>query len=535
MQELATSPSASLIDVLNASDVMKKRDDGGLEGHRQDFGEMFQEGVLRFGETDPEKLLDGSGDASSDTSSPSIERHADVPRRHEDKAVREDERREAGVAEDKASAREEPEVADKEDDIEVENTPPAEDDNAPAEEDEGESEETNADAGTSGGEEEDEEGTDEKETDERATAPPAGLSIEIPADEVVTETRADEVITAEVAGESRGHGDATAVEAAAPAVTAERANHSGDSVSSSSDTAQLPEPETAAAREADTKPLRGKRPQTKDMVKLDDASVTSDTPEAGDIRKRKDIRAKDIRADSEAQPKFEQTQEKRPAARVAEMDSPAEPEVNPRVAVREFGQIRLQSKNDAQANIPLPQVQRPASVRPAQMVAAANQSESANPTRGKQVIADVSRNPLNAARFVEDIVRQARLLRRPDGSTEIRLKLEPPELGSVLVRLSLRSNRLQAQVQVDTPLVREMLNNAVQRVREALAGEGLDLEQFDIGLRQRPNRHADRRSASRRGAISGLDSDAEGRDIPANPRVSAMAAVSDAGLVDFVV
>jgi flagellar hook-length control protein FliK len=86
--------------------------------------------------------------------------------------------------------------------------------------------------------------------------------------------------------------------------------------------------------------------------------------------------------------------------------------------------------------------------------------------------------------FLDNVMRQARMIQRPDGSSEMNLNLRPAELGSVIVKLTMRNDQLTARLQVDSAVVREVVQNLMERVRESLAGEGIDLDSCDIDLRQ---------------------------------------------------
>ena len=100
--------------------------------------------------------------------------------------------------------------------------------------------------------------------------------------------------------------------------------------------------------------------------------------------------------------------------------------------------------------------------------------------------------------FVQRVVRQARLVSQGRGAQEIRVELRPPELGSVRLTLSLENDQLQARVQVESNAAQEALERMAPRLRETLAGDGLELEKFDVDLRNsggrqdRPDAHGTR-------------------------------------------
>jgi len=99
---------------------------------------------------------------------------------------------------------------------------------------------------------------------------------------------------------------------------------------------------------------------------------------------------------------------------------------------------------------------------------------------------------LNQTQFIDAILRQSKFLTRPDGSTELRINLQPPELGAVTVRLTLHNDQLTARLHVDTVVAREIVEDLMNKVKESLAGDGLDLERFDVGLRDERNQQTER-------------------------------------------
>ena len=91
--------------------------------------------------------------------------------------------------------------------------------------------------------------------------------------------------------------------------------------------------------------------------------------------------------------------------------------------------------------------------------------------------------PAEANNFLDSIVRQSRLLTRPDGASELTLKLQPSELGSVVVRLTLKDGHLDGHLQVDNQSARASLESVLPRVKQALAGEGIDLYRLNVAVR----------------------------------------------------
>ena len=147
-----------------------------------------------------------------------------------------------------------------------------------------------------------------------------------------------------------------------------------------------------------------------------------------------------------------------------------------------------------------------------------------------------SARPLNAAHFVESVLRQARLLTRPDGSRELRIHLRPPELGSVLLRLTLRNDRLDARLQVETPATRAAMESLFARIKESLAGDGIDLQRFDVGLRHQAHHQTGREGDNARFTGDRNESPtAETGDAHAQENAaSARSRMSPSAVMDFV-
>lgn len=72
-----------------------------------------------------------------------------------------------------------------------------------------------------------------------------------------------------------------------------------------------------------------------------------------------------------------------------------------------------------------------------------------------------------------------------DDVHKARIHLDPPELGSLEIKLHVSQDQATVQVQVQNPQVREVLENSVNRLRDALASQGLNLSGFDVTDQER--------------------------------------------------
>jgi hypothetical protein len=87
--------------------------------------------------------------------------------------------------------------------------------------------------------------------------------------------------------------------------------------------------------------------------------------------------------------------------------------------------------------------------------------------------------PASAAHFTDEIITQARLLKR-DGSVEFELQLDPPELGRVRLLLVSNGEELRGRVIVADDAVRRMIENQLPELRQRFETAGMNLQQFDV-------------------------------------------------------
>lgn len=70
-----------------------------------------------------------------------------------------------------------------------------------------------------------------------------------------------------------------------------------------------------------------------------------------------------------------------------------------------------------------------------------------------------------------------------DDVQQARIHLDPPELGSLEIRLQVQQDQATVQVQVQNGQVRDALESGAQRLRDALAAQGLQLAGYDVSER----------------------------------------------------
>jgi flagellar hook-length control protein FliK len=69
----------------------------------------------------------------------------------------------------------------------------------------------------------------------------------------------------------------------------------------------------------------------------------------------------------------------------------------------------------------------------------------------------------------------------------ITVRLDPPELGVIELRVQASGNEVQAWVSAERDLTRQLLQQAQQQLREQLESRGLQLTHFDVGGQSNPH------------------------------------------------
>jgi len=90
---------------------------------------------------------------------------------------------------------------------------------------------------------------------------------------------------------------------------------------------------------------------------------------------------------------------------------------------------------------------------------------------------------VDAARFVQRVARAFRTMGDRDGS--VRLRLSPPELGSLRLEIAVRNGAMTAKVEAETATARTLLLDNLPALRERLAEQDIKVEQFDVSLSDR--------------------------------------------------
>jgi flagellar hook-length control protein FliK len=97
-------------------------------------------------------------------------------------------------------------------------------------------------------------------------------------------------------------------------------------------------------------------------------------------------------------------------------------------------------------------------------------------------------NPAEQNRFVQRVARAIDAARQRDG--EVRLRLSPPELGSLRLEVRMQHGALTARLEAETPAARALLIDGLPALRDRLADQGIRIDQFDVDLLDRRDQPA---------------------------------------------
>lgn len=69
-------------------------------------------------------------------------------------------------------------------------------------------------------------------------------------------------------------------------------------------------------------------------------------------------------------------------------------------------------------------------------------------------------------------------------SKTLTIRLEPPELGSINIKLIMTDSGLRADLKVDNPTIRDMMNLALPQIKNTLENEGIRVSEFFVDIRE---------------------------------------------------
>ncbi|MGA2799029.1 MAG: flagellar hook-length control protein FliK [Thermoguttaceae bacterium] len=102
-------------------------------------------------------------------------------------------------------------------------------------------------------------------------------------------------------------------------------------------------------------------------------------------------------------------------------------------------------------------------------------------TASSQGMADDARSDLNGVRFVQRVERAFAAM--GDGGGTLRLKLNPPELGSVHMEISVNKGMMKARLEAETKEAKNLILENLPALRDRLAQQNIKIQKFDVDLR----------------------------------------------------
>lgn len=92
-----------------------------------------------------------------------------------------------------------------------------------------------------------------------------------------------------------------------------------------------------------------------------------------------------------------------------------------------------------------------------------------------------SLSEVDRVRFVQRVARAMHTA--ADRGGELRLRLSPPELGSLKLEVTVHEGVLSARLETETPVARQVLMDNLPALRERLAEQNIKIDRFDVDVR----------------------------------------------------
>lgn len=144
---------------------------------------------------------------------------------------------------------------------------------------------------------------------------------------------------------------------------------------------------------------------------------------------------------------------------------------------------------------------------------------------------------VDSARFVQRVANAFAAMGQRSGP--VRLKLYPPELGSLRMEITVKNGALSVKVEAETAVTKSLLLDNLPVLRERLAEQGIKVERFDVGFSDQqqggPSERPDQGGRSFRQTGQGNDSRADsGGSAQSIEPTNAPALTSDGRLDVFI-
>lgn len=83
----------------------------------------------------------------------------------------------------------------------------------------------------------------------------------------------------------------------------------------------------------------------------------------------------------------------------------------------------------------------------------------------------------------DNIIKSAKLYME-GGKSEIKMQLNPPELGSLKLEFSVDNDILETKITVERPAVKDIIEKDIPRLRELISGADIDVGKLDVSLKE---------------------------------------------------
>lgn len=118
------------------------------------------------------------------------------------------------------------------------------------------------------------------------------------------------------------------------------------------------------------------------------------------------------------------------------------------------------------------------------VVAAAHNASQTGGAAVAEVANAAGAEPAPQVMAPEQVV-EAVIERAEDGGGEVSIRLDPPELGEVLIRVTTDGDSVRVHIQAERPEAAQLLRNAASVLESLLSERGLDLSDVFVGADQR--------------------------------------------------
>lgn len=110
----------------------------------------------------------------------------------------------------------------------------------------------------------------------------------------------------------------------------------------------------------------------------------------------------------------------------------------------------------------------------------AAQTVKTQPTQFEQTLRQAQQPLPLVAEQASQVLRERVMLMLGNGIQRADIRLDPPDLGSMSIRLSIQNDQAQVSFQVQNPQARDSIEQALPRLREMLEQQGLQLAGSDV-------------------------------------------------------